>query len=82
MIMAKQFLNVFLLLMRSLLAEKGEGFARFHSNELETEKGVCCKTKLSVLFTQAQGKDDKDATISKTTFSILPDKEASGLQNR
>ena len=57
--------------MRSLLADKGEGFARFHRDELETEKGLCCKTKLTVLFTQAQGKDDKDATISKTTLSIL-----------
>ena len=54
----------------------------FTLDQLETEKGLCCKTKLGVLFSQAQGKDDKEATFSKTTFSSLPDREASSLQNR
>ena len=71
--------------MRSLLSDKEvkvEGFARFHSDELEIEKGLCCETKLSIIFSQAQGKDDNEATFSKTTFSSLPDREDSSLQNR
>ena len=36
------------------LADKeGEGFARFHSAQLEREKGLCCKTKLRT-FTPAK----------------------------
>ena len=49
------------LLTHLLLADKeveGEGFARFHSDQLEREKGLCCKTKRSALSTKAQGKDE------------------------